>query len=82
MDHNYANKIVANVASQLAKIRKKRKLSHQNLAFKAGITRAAVSFIESGKRKPTLGIAIRLANALDTNLSELLKKAEAKLSKN
>lgn len=76
MHHDRADDIIQSLAQQLCSLRKKLGLSHEALAAKAGVTRAAVSFIESGKRKPTLMILLKLACALDSNLSVLLKKAE------
>jgi DNA-binding XRE family transcriptional regulator len=76
MQKNRAELIIISLAGQLAGLRKKLGFSHEMLAVKAGVTRAAISFIESGKRKPTLLILIKLASAMDTDLSSLLKKAE------
>jgi len=53
-----------------------RGVSHEALARKAGVTRSAISHIESGKRKPSLLVALSIAEALDTELSDILLKAE------
>jgi putative molybdopterin biosynthesis protein len=71
-----AKNIVGLTVSRLAELRKKKGLSQDELATRAGITRAAVSFIESGKRKPSLLVTLKLANALEIELSSLLRKAE------
>ncbi len=68
--------IILSLAGQLAALRKKLGMSHEVLASRAGVTRAAISFIENGKRKPTLLILLKLAGAMDTDLSTLLRKAE------
>ncbi|MBY0427941.1 MAG: helix-turn-helix transcriptional regulator [Alphaproteobacteria bacterium] len=76
MHKNRAEAIILSLAGQISALRKKLGISHETLANKAGVTRAAVSFIESGKRKPTLLILLKLAHAMDTELSVLLRKAE------
>ena len=79
---NYkAETIILSLAGHISALRKKLGLSHEALASKAGVTRAAISFIESGKRKPTLLILLKLANAMDADLSGLLRKAERNLEK-
>jgi DNA-binding XRE family transcriptional regulator len=76
MHINKADIIILSLARQLASLRKKLGLSHEVLAAKAGVTRTAVSFIESGKRRPTLLILLKLVHAMDAELSTLLRKAE------
>ncbi len=76
MHTNRAETIIRSLAKQLAVLRKKLGLSHEVLAARAGVTRAAISFIESGKRRPTLLILLKLAHAMDADLSSLLRKAE------
>ncbi len=56
-----------------------RKLSHERLAAMAGIHRTAVSHIESGLRKPSLFVLIKIAKALGIKTSALLKDAEKDL---
>lgn len=81
MHRNRAELIILSLAVELVALRKKLGMSHEALASRAGVTRAAVSFIESGKRKPTLLILLKLANAMDADLSVLLKRAERALDK-
>lgn len=76
MHKNRANAIILILAAQLAALRKKIGMSHETLAKKAGVTRAAISFVENGKRKPTLLFLLKLACAMNINLSALLRKAE------
>jgi DNA-binding XRE family transcriptional regulator len=71
-----AESIVHAIAEQIAVSRKKTGLSHNVLANKAGVTRAAISYIESGKRKPSLLLTLKLAHGLGIELSDLLKEAE------
>lgn len=64
------------IVEQMVLLRKKSGMSHEVLATKAGVTRTAVSYIEGGKRKPTLLMAMKLAHALGVDFSELLRCAE------
>jgi len=81
MRQNRAEKIVHIMAGQFVELRKKKRLSHTQLATRAGITRAAISFIESGKRKPTLLLSLKVAHAMETDLSRLLARAERAFKK-
>jgi DNA-binding XRE family transcriptional regulator len=76
MRNNYADNVLENVVELLAEARKAKGVSHETLAQKAGVTRPAISHIESGKRKPSLLICLKLAHALDLKLWTLIKKAE------
>lgn len=56
-------------------------MSHDELARKSGVTRPAISHIESGKRKPSLLMSLKLADALGKRLSDILYDAENKENK-
>jgi transcriptional regulator with XRE-family HTH domain len=60
------------LAIQIA--RKTKGMSQQRLAEAAGISRSAVTMIESGARNPTLYICHALAEALDIDLSALVRE--------
>jgi transcriptional regulator with XRE-family HTH domain len=45
------------------------------LAEKSGLSQSMISLLERGMRSPTLDTLLRVAIALDVDLSELLKKA-------
>jgi transcriptional regulator with XRE-family HTH domain len=47
----------------------------RQLAKKAGLSQPMISYVERGMRIPTLETALRIADALDVDLSELLKQA-------
>jgi molybdate-binding protein/DNA-binding XRE family transcriptional regulator len=49
------------------------RLSQGDLAAQAGVTRQAISAIESGKVVPTMGVALRLARALGRRVDELFR---------
>jgi transcriptional regulator with XRE-family HTH domain len=60
------------VAGNIRRIRKQKNLSQEELAFKAGINRAYVGYIERGERNPSLDILNKLARALKVRLSEVV----------
>ena len=53
-------------------------LSQESLAYVAGIDRSFVSKVELGKVRLGLGIAKKIAVALDTPLHELIAEAETR----
>jgi putative transcriptional regulator len=61
------------VVRRLRSLRLQKGLSHEALAKRAGISRAAVSHIENGKRNPSLMICLKLTYALESDLRNLLK---------
>ena len=48
-------------------------ISQGELAARAGVTRQAVSAIESGKAAPTMAVALRLARALGRRVDDLFR---------
>ena len=56
-------------------------LSQEALGFVSGLDRTYVSGIERGVRNPTLRIIWRLAEALSTTPSALLKASEKRIGK-
>jgi putative molybdopterin biosynthesis protein len=58
-------------APRLLALRQARGLSQRSLSQLAGITRQAVSAIESGNMQPSVGIALALARSLETTVEEL-----------
>ncbi len=53
---------------QLKAIRLERGLSHERLAQMTGLSRAAISLVESGERHPTLLTCLRIAQALNITI--------------
>jgi molybdate-binding protein/DNA-binding XRE family transcriptional regulator len=53
--------------------RAQRGLSQAELATRAGVTRQAVSAIESGKAAPTMSVALRLARVLGRRVDDLFR---------
>lgn len=61
----------ADVLNHLKSLRTRRGLTQSELASRAGITRQAVSSIESNLYLPTTGVALQLASALNCRVEDL-----------
>jgi DNA-binding XRE family transcriptional regulator len=70
------NHIFLRTIEQFKSLRIEQGVSHSRLAEKTGVSRPAISHIESGKRKPSLLLSLKLAKALQTKLSDIVRKAE------
>ena len=70
------------VALHLKVIRQKRGLSMTELANKSGLSRAMISFIESEFRNPTLDTLLRVCEALNVDLADVVKKSSKAASQN
>ncbi len=81
MKNNKSVDIIKNITEQLKALRKARGMSHEELAKKSGVTRPAISHIEGGKRKPSLLMSLKLAEALGQKLSEIIRNAEEQENK-
>lgn len=57
----------------IVKIREKKHISQEQLAFKSGIDRTYISRIEQGRANPTIRIVEKIATALKVKLHILLK---------
>lgn len=60
----------------LEAMRKKRGLTLEEVADRAGIHRTHLGLIERFERQPTVSVAVQLARAFDVDLSEILLKSE------
>lgn len=76
MPNNRPERIIEKIIEQFKTLRQLRGMSHEDLAIKSGVTRPAISHIEGGKRKPSLLLSLKLAEALGTELSDILRDAE------
>jgi transcriptional regulator with XRE-family HTH domain len=63
------------VVRLLQKERIRRGISMNRLAEKSGLSQSMVSLVERGLRNPTLDTLLRIAAALNVDLSGLIKKA-------
>jgi transcriptional regulator with XRE-family HTH domain len=61
------------IAGEVATQRKARRLSQQELADLCGTTQSAIARLESGGRPPRIDTLLRIANALDCELSVELR---------
>lgn len=55
------------------RFRSERNLTQEELAFRIGVDRSYMGFIERGERNPTLDKIKKIAMALKVSLSELVK---------
>lgn len=62
-----------NVGDRIKFYRKEKKLNQTELANKSGISRNALSNYELNKRKPTIEVLKKIANALEINISYLVE---------
>lgn len=58
----------------LKKIRKARGLTQNELADKVNVTESFISQCETGKKSPSLEVALRIAEALDCETADLVTK--------
>jgi transcriptional regulator with XRE-family HTH domain len=72
-------KINEELATAFRKKRNKLRKSQEEIADKAEIDRSYFSEIECGKVSVSVGIAHRIAKALNTSLSRIMKEVESKL---
>lgn len=61
------------LASHLKDVRKKKKVSQEELAHRAGLNSAYIGHLERGIYSPTLFVVWKIAKALDITLDEFLK---------
>src|ERR1700758_1101664 len=66
------------VAAQVRDIRRSRHLSQRQLASRMQVPRTYISKIENGKAIPTLGSLERLAEALQVDVSQLVRGARSR----
>lgn len=58
---------------RIKNLRRGRGLTQEDLAFKIGIDRSYMGFLERGERNPTLDKIVKIANVFEITLSELLQ---------
>ncbi len=61
------------LATHLKDVRKKKKVSQEELAHRAGLNSAYIGHLERGIYSPTLFVVWKIAKALDITLDEFLK---------
>ena len=73
--------IAANVIRLLREEREKRGLSMNVVAQRSGLSHSIVSLVERDLRNPTLDTLLRIADAIEVDLGEILIRARKELSK-
>jgi transcriptional regulator with XRE-family HTH domain len=70
--------VAANVVRILRDERKRRGLSMNQVAERSGLSQGMISLVEHDLRNPTLDTLLRIADALELDLSNVLKRANHK----
>ena len=73
--HSKREAITSNVIKALRLARQRKGLSMTVVAERAGLHVSMISLVERELRKPTLDTLLRIAEALEVNLANILKKA-------
>lgn len=61
-----------NIGETILRLRKKKKITQEQLAFMVGVSAGAVSKWENGNSMPDISLLASLARALNTSLDNLL----------
>jgi len=61
------------ISKRIKKYRKELKITQDEVAYKVGISRAYMGFIEQGRNTPSLKVLQKIARVLKTSAFELLK---------
>jgi XRE family transcriptional regulator, regulator of sulfur utilization len=69
------------VAQILRQLREERGLSMTELAARAGLSRAMISFIEHELRNPTLETLLRIAAVLKVDLADVIRRAQVEAAR-
>lgn len=73
---NPAEKYAKKLADTLKRERLDRNLSHDQLAKMSGLTRPAISHIESGKRNPSMQNVYKLITSMGMTMEDFIQKVE------
>lgn len=57
--------------SNLKLIREENNFSRMELAYKIGVTERYIYFLESGKRKPSIDLAFKIADILNSSVEDI-----------
>ncbi len=64
---------LAFLANRIKQLRIAKRVSQEKLAAHAGLSRNGMGLIEQGKRWPRLATLLRISEALDTTVEDVLK---------
>jgi transcriptional regulator with XRE-family HTH domain len=70
-----SRRVALQVAHSLRDERIRQRVSMDQVAAKSGLSQPMISYVERGLRNPTLDTLLRIAAALDVDLSKLLEQA-------
>jgi transcriptional regulator with XRE-family HTH domain len=62
----------SNLANNLKRLREQKQLSQEALSRLSGVPRPTLAHLESGTANPTLGVVLKVMNALDVSLETLV----------
>lgn len=62
------------VGSNVQRLRQSKKLSQEELAYRASIHQTYLSGVEGGKRNPSIVVLERIAKALGVDIAEFFQK--------
>ena len=65
----------------LRRIRKERSMTQEDVAFKCGVDRSYLSYIERGLHQPSVAVLFKIARALDISPSTILAEVEKEIQK-
>ena len=65
----------------LQKERERRKLSKYFVAQESGLSPQMIAYVEKGDRNPTLETVLRMAEALNVDFEDIIKRARRELAK-
>jgi putative transcriptional regulator len=65
--------ITSKLIDEFKRIRQEKGLSHYKVAELSGLDRSTIGFIENKKRIPTILTCLKIADALEVSLADLLK---------
>ncbi len=73
--------ICSEVARILKKERESRGFSKSIMAERTGLSRAMIGYVESEARNPTLQTLLRMADALEVDLTDVIEQAQKRKNK-
>lgn len=76
MRNKKAEKTFEELMNEFKRIRQEKGLSHEKLALMCGLNRSAISLLESKKRTPTILTCLKICDALNVALPDLLKSIQ------
>ena len=78
-DIGHHQAVCAEVIRQLREERRRRGLSNYAVAKRCGVSQSMLSLVERGLRNPTLETVLKISDALEADLSDILKRATERL---